>query len=168
MASGAVISLIGIAFGILQSSLLPEIIPFGTVPDLALIILIAASWKQGSLSGEISGFLIGLGFDVMSLAPLGYHAFLYTLIGYIFGRLKDNIAPGAVLLPVLAVLSGTLIKYLLSFVMSLIFGLNSSFVQFFSTATIWELLENLILAPALFLLVVFISRLAEGKRGGFR
>jgi hypothetical protein len=52
--------------------------------------------------------------------------------------------------------------------MTLIFGLNSSFIQFFSTATLWEMLGNMILAPALFLLVAFISRLAEGKRGGFR
>lgn len=168
MASSAVIALIGIAFGILQSSLLSEIIPFGIVPDVALIILIAASWKYGSLSGEISGFFIGLGFDAMSLAPLGFHTFLYTLLGYLFGRLKDNIAPGVVLLPVLIAFSGTLMKYILSFLMMLIFGLNSSFSQVFSSATLWEILANMILSPALFLLVTFISRLVEGKRGGFR
>lgn len=167
MASITVISILGIAFGILQSTLLPEILPFGAVPDIALIILVASSWRYGSLSGEITGFMIGLGFDLMSLAPLGYHAFLFTLTGYLFGRLKDSIAPGAVLLPVLAIISATLLKYLLSFLMALIFGLNSYINQVFSTAVLWEILANSIIAPALFLLVDLITRMLEGRRGGF-
>jgi rod shape-determining protein MreD len=164
----AILSTVGIILGILQSTLLVKIIPLSIVPDLALLMLIAAAWRYGSISGEISGFLIGLGFDVMSLAPLGFHAFLFTSVGYLFGRMKDNVAPGPFFLPVVGAVAATLIKYGGAFLLSLIFGLNSGAVRFFTVNAIWELLANMLLAPLVFLLVSFSGRLFEGRRGGFR
>ena len=157
----------GIVFGILQSTLFAEISPLNIVPDIALIILAASAWRYGSLSGVISGFLIGLGFDAMSLAPLGFHAFLFTLVGYLFGRMKDNISPGPVILPIVAAVAATVIKYGGSFLLSLIFGLNSAAIRYFSLNSVWELLVNMLFAPLVFLLVSLVARLSEGRRGGF-
>ncbi len=157
----------GIIFGIVQSVFLSKIIPFGIVPDIAMIILIAASWKYGSLVGEISGFIIGISFDALGLAPLGFHALLYTLIGYLFGRMQDSISPGPIFLPVLAAGIATLVKYGGSFFVSLIFGLNSGAIRYFSLKTVWELAGNLLLAPLVFLFVSYLAMLFEGKRGGF-
>jgi rod shape-determining protein MreD len=164
----AILSSVGILLGILQSTLLVKIIPLSIVPDLALLMLIAAAWRYGSISGEISGFLIGLGFDVMSLAPLGFHAFLFTSVGYLFGRIKDNVAPGSFFLPAVGAVAATLIKYGGAFLLSLVFGLNSGAVRFFTLNAIWELLANMLLAPLVFLLVSLAGRLFEGRRGGFR
>ena len=162
-----VVSTAAVIFGILQSTLLPKIVPLNIVPDIALIILVASSWRYGSLVGAMSGFIIGLGMDAMSLAPLGFHSFLLTLIGYLFGRMQDNIAPGSVFLPVLAALIATLLKYSGAFLLSLIFGLNSGAVRYFSLNSLWELLVNMLLAPFVFLLVAAMARLSEGRRGGF-
>lgn len=157
----------GIVIGILQSTLFARITPLNIVPDIALMILVASAWRYGSLPGEISGFLIGLGFDAMSLAPLGFHAFLFTLAGYLFGRMKDNISPGQVIFPVAAAVGVTAIKYGGSFLLSLTFGLNSGAIRYFSLNTVWELLANMFFAPLVFLLVSLAARLSEGRRGGF-
>ena len=157
----------GIIFGVLQSVFLSKIIPLGIVPDIALIILIAASWRYGSLVGEISGFIIGISFDALGLAPLGFHAFLYTLIGYLFGRMHNSISPGPIFLPVLAAGIATLLKYGGAFLISLIFGFNSGAIRYFSLKTVWEFGGNLLLAPLIFLFVSYMAMIFEGKRGGF-
>ncbi len=155
----------GILFGVLQSVFFSKIMPSGIVPDIALIILIATAWRYGSLAGEITGFLIGISFDAMGLAPLGFHAFLYTLIGYLFGRMQDSVSPGPLILPVIG--TAAILKYSGSFFLSMIFGLNSGALRYFSLMTVWELAENIILAPLVFLLVSVTARVLEGKRGGF-
>ena len=158
---------IGVVFGIVQSVFLSKVMPMGVVPDISLIFLLAASWRYGSMTGEISGFIIGIGLDFLGLAPLGFHAFIFTLIGYLFGRMYESVAPGPFILPVIATAIATLIKYGGAFFISMIFGLNSGAVRYFSVKTIWELVANIILAPLIFLLFAHISRLLEGKRGGF-
>ena len=157
----------GLLFGIIQSVFLSKIMPLGIVPDIALIILIASSWRYGSITGEISGFIIGIGIDTLGLAPLGFHALLYTLTGYLFGRMQDSVAPGPFILPVIATAIATFIKYGGAFLISMIFGLNSGAVRYFSVKTVWELAANIILAPLIFLLFAHIAGLLEGKRGGF-
>lgn len=163
-----ILSCSGILLGVIQSTLLENIIPMNIVPDFALIMLIAAAWRYGSLTGEVSGFLIGLGFDAMSLAPLGFHAFLFGLIGYLFGRMQDNIAPGPIFFPAVAALIATLIKYSGSYILSLVFGMNSGAIRYFSLDAVWELLINMLFAPLVFFLVSLVGRLSESRRGGFR
>jgi len=157
----------GIILGILQSTLLSAIIPIGFVPDLALILLVASAWHYGSLTGEIAGFCIGLTFDIMSLAPLGFHSLIFTTIGFLFGKMQNSIAPGPIGIPVIAAGIATGIKYLMSFLLSLVFGLNSVGVRYFTLDSLYEFLANLVLSPLIFLLVALIVRISQGRRGGF-
>jgi len=163
-----VVSAIGALFGVLQSTLLENLVPGGVVPDIAMIILVAAAWRYGSLRGEISGFLIGLSLDALSLAPFGFHALVYTLIGYASGRLQGTIAPSGILPPAVAVLVSTVLKYAGSFALALVFGLNSGAVRFFSVEAAWELLANTVLAVPVFFVVLLAVEMGEGRRGGFR
>ena len=163
-----VLSLAGSGFAILQSTLLTQIIPFQFVPDIALLLLIAASWRYGSMTGELTGFFIGIAFDALSLAPLGFHTFLFTVLGYLYGKLQGSISPGPVFLPAVAALAATLIKYGGALLLSAVFGLNSGGTRFFTLGTLWEGLANLLLAPLLFMLVRILGGMADGRRGGFQ
>jgi len=160
-------SSLGVFFCVIQSVFFSKIIPLNIVPDIALIVLIAAAWRYGSLTGELIGFIIGISMDALGLAPLGFHAFLYTLAGYLFGRLQGSVSPGTFLLPVIAVLAGTVLKYGGSFLISVVFGFNSGAVRYFSLKTLWAILANTILAPLVFLLFSYAVKILEGKRGGF-
>jgi len=156
-----------VIFAVLQSVFFSKIMPAGIVPDIALIILIASAWRYGSLVGEIAGFIIGISLDALGLAPLGFHTFIYTTIGYLFGRMQDSVSPGTIFLPVLGSIIATLIKYTGAFLLSLVFGLNSGAIRYFSIKTIGELGFNMLLAPVIFILFSSLSRIFEGKRGGF-
>ena len=168
IANTAATALAGVLFAILQSTLISKIIPISAIPDLSLLILIASAWRYGSMTGEIAGFFIGICLDAMGLAPLGFHAFTYTLIGYLFGRLQDNISPGPFFLPILAAVVATILKYGGSLLLALVFGLNSGAVRYISFATVWEILFNAVLAPLIFFTVLFIARITEGRRSGFQ
>ena len=159
--------LIGAGLSILQSTLFTQIIPFDFVPDLVLLLLIAASWRYGSMTGQVAGFFIGIGVDALSLAPLGFHALIFSLTGYLYGRLQGNITPGPAFLPAVAAVAATLIKYGMAFLLALVFGLNAGGIRYFTLGTLWEALANMILAPPVFLLVSIFGNLAEGRRGGF-
>jgi rod shape-determining protein MreD len=158
----------GVACAVIQSTILAQIVPLGVVPDLALVLLAAASWRHGSLSGEIAGFIIGLSFDALGLAPLGVHASIFTLTGYLFGRMQGSIAPGRYILPAVAAGTATLIKYTGSFLLSLVFGLNSAALRHISLNIMIELLANMLFSPLLFLLAAMLAQLSQGRRGGFR
>lgn len=159
--------LAGAGFAILQSTFFTQIIPFDFVPDLALLLLIAVSWRYGSMTGQIAGFFIGVSVDALSLAPLGFHALLFTLTGYLYGRLQGNITPGAAFLPAVAAIAATFIKYSGAFLLALVFGLNAGGIRYFTLGTLWEALANLVLAPLMFLLVSVFGNLADGRKGGF-
>ncbi len=159
--------IISAVLSILQSTLLVQIMPFDFMPDLALLFFVALSWRYGSMVALIAGFIIGLNHDLLSLAPLGFHAFLYTLSGYLFGRLHNHISPGPLIMPFLAALTATFIKYGGASLLDLVFALHLGTIQTFTLNTLWETLANIALAPLVFFISYQISKLTELRRGGF-
>jgi rod shape-determining protein MreD len=64
-------------------------LPGGSVPDVALVVVVALGLTQGPLTGSIIGFFTGLDLD---LVPPGGHligesALIFCLTGYACGRL---------------------------------------------------------------------------------
>jgi len=162
------ISISGIAMGIFQSTFLSQVIPWGIVPDIAMLILIFSSWRTGALPGEISGFLIGISFDIFSLSPPGYYIFIYTILGYVFGKLKDSISTGFVIGPAVSALAASTVKYILAYLLSFVSGINTSFDNFANLNTLRETAANIILAPLFFLIVKVIFSVFSRRRGGFQ
>ena len=162
------ISVSGIVMGIFQSTFLSQVIPWGIVPDIAMLILIFSSWRAGALTGEISGFIIGISFDIFSLSPFGYYIFIYTVLGYLFGKLKDSISTGNFIGPAVSALAATAVKYILAYLLSFISGINTSFVNFANFNTLKETTANIILAPLFFLIVRMLFSVFTRRRGGFQ
>lgn len=161
------VSLGAATLGIVQSAFLSKIMPLGIVPDIALILLITASWRYGAYTGSISGFLLGISFDMMSLSPLGFFALVYTLIGYFFGRFFASVPAKSLLISLLALLLGTALKYLLSYTLGLFLGMHSTASQYFRLESLAETGLNIIFAPLVIFLFNIIAPLIEGKRRGF-
>ncbi|OQX28615.1 MAG: rod shape-determining protein MreD [Spirochaeta sp. LUC14_002_19_P3] len=153
--------------GVLQSVLLVDIMPMGIVPDLALVLLLAASCRYGRMTGVIAGFFVGLTFDIMGLAPLGFHAFIYTIIGYLSGLLDSSITSGLLFLPVLITLAASALKYGGAYLLKMIIGLNPGAITPFLKGAAIEAGVNALLAPLIFWLLHIITRAAEERRGGF-
>lgn len=59
--------------------------------DLPLLILVFWGLTQGSSSGALFGFLLGLLLDLHTPSSLGLGALIKTSLGYMVGSLKDNL-----------------------------------------------------------------------------
>jgi len=152
-------------FAILQSTVLYKLLPSNVAPDIAMIILVASALYYGSIPGEISGFFIGLCIDAISLAPFGFHAFIFVLIGYLSGKIRGSFSLKPILVPVSLAALATLTKYIFAVLLSFFFELKLGLIRYFSLRTVWELLANIVLAPLIFFIVFLIyENVDQGRR----
>jgi rod shape-determining protein MreD len=155
----------GFIAAILQSTLLSRIALYRAVPDLALGIIVYSAYVNGTMTGQVSGFLYGVVLDLLSAAPLGLNAFIRTLIGALTGLMKGTFFLDVFLLPMILCALATLIKALILLLLSLLF---SGAVPAYSLTgpTLWaELALNTLSAPLLFaFLRRFTLLLAERRK----
>ena len=138
---------------VLQSTLLHWVAIRGVIPDLGLIILVFVAIRRGSMTAQLSGFATGLIEDVLSLSPLGFHALIRTVVGFLYGLTVGSIFVDPILMPVLLTIIATLFKALIS---SLLVSFLSIPAEGFSvfTGPLWiEIGYNAVLAPFLFALL---------------
>lgn len=66
-------------------------LPGGSVPDIALVLVVALGLTQGPATGMLTGFFAGLDLDLVSPAShlIGESALIFCLVGYGCGRLAD-------------------------------------------------------------------------------
>ena len=150
--------LIGVSV-LLQSTVLPKIAIRGVKPDLTLVILIFVSLRRGAMTGQLAGFAAGLAEDVVSLAPLGFHALLRSVVGFVYGLFLGNVFVDPLLMPLLFVLAGTLVKGVLSGLLVVVFEASAHGFAAFAGPFWIELLYNAVLAPFVFALLGLIKLL---------
>ena len=151
---------------LLQSTVFKYIAIFGVKPDLSLVILVFISLRGGRTVGQVSGFTAGILEDFLSFPPLGFHALIRTIIGFLFGIFQGAIYIDALFMPVVFVLIASLLKGSFSWLLSIILSMGSTGGW---GAKFWiEVAYNSILTPFLFALLNLLKmyRLAaEEKRG---
>jgi len=135
---------------IIQSTLLSRIAVWGVTPDIALILIVFFSNRYGSLRGQISGFASGLIEDFISLSPLGFHAFIKTLSGFIFGLTKGRIFLDPVFIPLVLTAAATLFKHLMAGLLGVIFVAPDLIGPVFTLKLGIEIGLNAIISPFLF------------------
>jgi rod shape-determining protein MreD len=64
---------------VLQTSSAPQLSPFGSGPDLLLVLVVVLAVRRGAEPAAIAGFCGGLLLDAMLYAPLGVSSLLYVL-----------------------------------------------------------------------------------------
>lgn len=149
---------------LLQSTVLRHVALAGVKPDLALIVLVFAAVRRGSMTAQVGGFFSGLLEDILSLAPLGFNALLRTLLGFFYGLTAGSIFVDPVLMPVLLALIATILKGLASSLLVVIFGIPAAGFRIF-TGPLWiEVGYNAVLAPFLFLPLRLLKVLAPREK----
>ncbi len=145
---------------LLQSNVLHLLAIAGAIPDLALIVLVFVSNKNGPMVGQLTGFASGLVYDFLSLAPLGFHSFARTVIGALYGKSRGNIFVDPILVPMLLVVVATVVKGVLGALLSAVFLLDDVAGRVFSVAFLVEIGLNAFFAPFVFGLLKLIKPLA--------
>ena len=152
-------------FVLLESTLLKKFPSHFIYPDIALVILVFFSNNRGVIEGQISGFLIGMAEDFLSLSPLGFNAFIKTVVGFIFGNSKGKIFLDPVFFPMLMVLIATLVKGFTAAVISSVFLSPEASPDVFTFRFAIELIENCICAPFVFAFMKLIKFYTFEDRG---
>ncbi len=142
--------------GILLRSTIFYYLDFNISPDFALIMLVFFSFRYGSRTGEISGFISGLLEDFLSLSPLGFSSFIKTVLGFLSGLFHDRFVMDPIFFPALSLIIISFLKGVLSFLLVELFHISISSYSAFSHTFFLEILINALLAPVLFQLLRFL------------
>jgi rod shape-determining protein MreD len=91
---------------------------YGVKPDLVLLLLFVISFREGSVTGTIFGFIGGLAQDFFSNGLLGAGAFAKSLWGYLVGKSNQRLDTHSIVVQIsllfcVSILDGLLIHGLI-------------------------------------------------------
>ena len=134
-----------------------------TTPDTVLILLLFLAVRRGAMPGQVTGFAVGVAEDLASVAPLGFHALLRTVVGFGAGLLHGYLLLDPLLMPFLLVTGVAIVKGLLASLVAAIFRVPIDVGML--DAGFWiEVVYTGVLAPPLFYLLAKVRALRPSKR----
>lgn len=150
---------------LLQSTVLGRLVVYThAVPDLALDILVFSAYVNGTMTGQLTGFFSGFLVDLISVSPLGFNAFIRTLVGALAGTIRGTFFLDSFILPMALCAGATAVKILIIFLLHLLFVESVPAYSVFSL-TVWvELGLNTLLAPLVFAILKLFSPIQAGQR----
>jgi rod shape-determining protein MreD len=150
---------------LIEAAILSNLMFLPVVPDLVLLVIVYVSFQNSSITGSTTGFIGGLFLDFLSASPIGLNAFTMTTTGFIFGKSSGSFNLNKIFIPAIMGCSATIMKAVLSWVLSLFFG-SGILLYKFAGSTLWfEILANTLCAPLIFaFLGLFPSLFIQDKR----
>ena len=89
---------------VLQLSVLTRLRVAGVMPDLMLLLAVAAGLTGGPARGAVVGFASGMAVDLFLRTPLGLSALVFCMVGYAVGIAQTGILRSAWWIPVVTAL----------------------------------------------------------------
>ena len=139
--------------GVFETAILSHIQLLPALPDLILILVVYIALYNGTVVGIMAGFLSGLIFEFLSLAPMGLHSFVFTVLGFLSGMLYRKYNIRRFFFPFVLGLSATFLKMGVLFILNVLFGKSIQVYNLFAASSWIEVTENAFCAPLLFLLL---------------
>lgn len=152
---------------VLQSTVLGSVALLGAKPQLLLLVFVVLATQNGSWASQIVGFVLGFAIDMVTVAPLGFHAFQFALAGYLFGLGSGKVYLDPLVLPALLGLLATLYDVFSALVLNTLFNLGQPITAYFNLSLLFQCLFNVILAPAVFLAYGWVKERFQNPRRGF-
>ena len=139
--------------GVFGTAILSHIQLLPALPDLILILVVYIALYNGTAAGITAGFFSGLIFDFLSLAPMGLHSFVFTLLGFLYGMLYGKYNVRRFFFPLILGLSATFLKAGILLVLRVLFGQSIQVYNMLAVPFWIEVAENSICSPQLFMLL---------------
>jgi rod shape-determining protein MreD len=150
---------------LLQTTLAPHIRVLGASPDFALLAVVSVGLLRGSEIGALFGFVLGVAISIGVFAPLGLSSLVLVVVGYFSGRYAETADSTSGWTPVLAVLSGTAVAFLLATVMQFLLERQTPLGFVLTRVFLPSLLLNGLLAAPAYLLSRLWLREGVGPLG---
>ena len=139
--------------GVFETAILSHIRLLPALPDLILILVVYIALHNGTVAGVTAGFFSGLIFDFLSLAPMGLHSFVFTVLGFLSGILYRKYNVRRFFFPFILGLSATFLKAGILFILNVLFGQSIQVYTLLAVPFWIETAENALCAPLLFALL---------------
>lgn len=138
--------------GVFETAVLAHVRFLPAVPDLILILVLYSALYNGTLTGITVGFFSGLIFDFLSLAPMGLHSWVFTVLGFLYGKLYLRYNIRRFFFPLILGSSATVLKAGILFLLHVLFGQSIQTYTLLTTPLWIEVIENAACAPLIFAL----------------
>ena len=152
---------------LLQSTVLSPLVFFGVKVQLLLLVFVVLATQNGSWASQIVGFVLGFAVDMVTSAPLGFHAFQFALAGYLFGLGSGKVYLDPLVLPALLGLLATLYETLSGLLLNTVFNLGEPLTAYFHLALIFQCLLNAVLSAVVFRVYGWVRERFRNPRRGF-
>ena len=152
---------------LLQTTVLSYLVVFGIKPNILLVVFVILATQNGSFVSQIVGFILGLVVDMVTTAPLGYHAFSFSLAGYLFGLGSGKVYFDPLMIPALVGLLVTIYDTLMGALINTVFLLGEPLSAHFHIGVLFQLILNLLMAPLAFWAYGWVKERFQNQRRGF-
>lgn len=138
-----VMAILILATFFIQTTLCPYIELASIKPNLPIVLLVAIGFMRGKKEGLLTGFFLGLLFDIFYTGFFGYYALLYMSTGYISGMFHHLFFDFEIKLPMLVTVICDLFYGMFSCFVSFILHGKFNLLFYFSRLIIPEMLYTL-------------------------
>jgi len=152
---------------LLQTTALSYLVFFGAKPDILWVVFVILAAVNGSFASQIVGFVLGLAVDFITTAPLGFHAFQFSLAGYLFGLGTGKVYFDPIVVPALVGLLASVLSVLSGFFLTAVFRLGDPVQAYLHWGTLIQLVLNVVVAPVIYWLYGWIREQFQDVRRGF-
>lgn len=119
----------------------------GARPDLVLVVLTYFANNSGVQRSQITGFIVGLIEDSISVSPPGFYALVRLAHSAVLGMTRGSMSGDAIITPVAMTFLAFVIKTITVLVVGTILGLDRVVSQVFSPVTLLEAFLTVVAAP---------------------
>jgi rod shape-determining protein MreD len=158
--------LLGLIGGILQLTAVSQISLFGVQADLTPLLVASVGFLCGSVPGACFGFGLGLFMDTATLQTLGVESFVFTIVGYGAGRVRELRDPAHGLAPVAVGAVASAVATIGFAVMQFLLGVDAPLSLLLLREMLMTILLNTLLALPIYALVrrILLPFLPEDPR----
>ncbi len=149
---------------IIVQFVIPKYMPFNiwmVYPNFILMFVVYTALNKGIMKGQISGFIYGLTWDVLSTDIFGIRALSFTIAGYLAGSFNKKLNKNQPLTQIIVMSIGLIVTHLILNITYIIMPASETvFIQSFelSYLVIFNMLVNLILTPVVFKVFLVVDR----------
>lgn len=152
---------------LLQTVILPGALPIRVFPNLLIIITAANGFMKGENAGIGVGFTCGFLIDVFFADVIGFHALLFTYVGFLNGKFSRVFYPEDIKLPLALITVSDLTYGMICYVFQFLLWGKTDFPYYFMKVILPETIVTLIATIILYPLILKINewlRIRQRKR----
>lgn len=144
--------------------ILPKYVPLNLwllYPNFILMFVVYLALNKGVMKGQITGFVYGLTWDILSTDIFGVRALSFTIAGYLAGNFNRKFNKNQPLTQIIVMGIGLIVTHFIINVIYIIMPLSDTvYITTFelSYLVILNILVNLILTPIIFKIFLFIDK----------